>query len=85
VLEAIEVRFPGHRHIDLDTGMAVVTARLAKHRLTTTSDPVQQARELASLNRAASLASRALRRAEVRARPPDEQRRGSDMKARGDR
>ena len=29
VLEAVEARFPDHRHVDLDTGMAALTTRLA--------------------------------------------------------
>ena len=44
VLEAIEARLPPHRHIDLDVGIAALTARLAGHRLTTSSDPAEHAR-----------------------------------------
>jgi len=44
VLEAIEARLPPQRHIDLDAGIAALTARLVGHRLTTSSDPAEHAR-----------------------------------------
>jgi tetratricopeptide (TPR) repeat protein len=44
VLDAITGRFPEHRHIDLDTGMAALTARVSEHGLTIISDPAVQAR-----------------------------------------
>jgi hypothetical protein len=43
-LEAIEARLPGHRHVDLDTGIAALAQRLAAHRLATTSEPAERAR-----------------------------------------
>ncbi|MFI5963589.1 tetratricopeptide repeat protein [Streptomyces asoensis] len=49
VLEAIEPHFPEDRHIDLDVGIAAVTARLAYHRLATTHDPATRARTHATL------------------------------------
>ena len=44
LLEAIEARLPRHLHIDLDAGIAALTARLAAHRLTTSSDLAEHAR-----------------------------------------
>ncbi len=44
LLEAIEARTPPGRHINLDAGIAALTARLAKHRLATSSDPAEHAR-----------------------------------------
>ncbi|MGW5284446.1 tetratricopeptide repeat protein [Streptomyces collinus] len=38
VLKAIEPHLPEGRHTDLDIGIAAITARLARHRLTTTHD-----------------------------------------------
>jgi tetratricopeptide (TPR) repeat protein len=43
VLEAIESQLPGDRHVDLDVGIAALTARLTAKRLTDTSDAGQQA------------------------------------------
>lgn len=43
-LEAIEAHLPGHRHVDLDTGIAALAQRLAAHRLPTTSEPAERAR-----------------------------------------
>lgn len=42
VLEAIEACLPPHGQIDLDPGIAAVTARLAEHRLTASSDPLSR-------------------------------------------
>ncbi|MEU8365330.1 hypothetical protein AB0C27_55880 [Nonomuraea sp. NPDC048882] len=39
LLEAIESVLPAHRHIELDIGIAAVSARLAKHRLATSTNP----------------------------------------------
>jgi tetratricopeptide (TPR) repeat protein len=44
ILEAIEAHLPGHRHVDLDTGIAALAQRLAEHRLPKTSEPAEQAR-----------------------------------------
>ncbi|MGA4960478.1 tetratricopeptide repeat protein [Streptomyces lavendulocolor] len=44
VLEVIEPHLPEGRHTDLDVGIAAVTARLARHRLSTTHDPATRAR-----------------------------------------
>ena len=43
VLEALDARFPEQRHIDLDTGIAALTTRLAEHRLNVTTYPAQHA------------------------------------------
>jgi tetratricopeptide (TPR) repeat protein len=56
VLEAIETRLPDGRHVDLDTGVAAVAARLAKHRLAATRDPAARARILDGLATAFSRA-----------------------------
>ena len=40
-LEAIEAAFPEGRHVDLDVGIAAVTARLTDHYLETTKDPIK--------------------------------------------
>ena len=42
VLEAIEDRLPSGRHVDLDVGIAAISARLTDHRLINTADPSQQ-------------------------------------------
>ncbi|MDH2391925.1 tetratricopeptide repeat protein, partial [Streptomyces sp. HNM0663] len=44
VLEAIEPHLPEGRHTDLDVGIAAITYRLARHRLTSTQDPARRAR-----------------------------------------
>ncbi|MCO6011089.1 tetratricopeptide repeat protein [Actinoallomurus purpureus] len=43
LLQAIEAHLPGQRHADLDAGIAAIAARLAEHRLATTTDPDQRA------------------------------------------
>jgi tetratricopeptide (TPR) repeat protein len=43
LLETIEAQLPRHRHVDLDAGIAALTARLADHRLTTSNDPAEHA------------------------------------------
>jgi tetratricopeptide (TPR) repeat protein len=43
VLEAIEPHLSEGRHVDLDPGIAALTATLTTHRLTTTTDPVDRA------------------------------------------
>ncbi|MGH3846951.1 MAG: tetratricopeptide repeat protein, partial [Pseudonocardiaceae bacterium] len=44
VLQAIEPHLPAAQHVDLDTGIAALTTRLATHRLATTTDPAERAR-----------------------------------------
>jgi tetratricopeptide (TPR) repeat protein len=44
LLEVIEASLPPHRHIDLDTGIAALAARLAGHRLAASTDPAEHAR-----------------------------------------
>jgi hypothetical protein len=44
VLDAIETCFPGHRHVDLDPGIAAVASRAAEFRLAAASDPGSRAR-----------------------------------------
>jgi tetratricopeptide (TPR) repeat protein len=63
VLEAVHDRFPEDRHVDLDAGMAAVTARLAPHQLAAVEDPGWRAvvnRRLAARLHAAGLDDRAL-------------------------
>jgi tetratricopeptide (TPR) repeat protein len=43
LLEAIEEQLPSHRNVDLDAGIAVLTARLTDYRLTLTQDPAERA------------------------------------------
>jgi tetratricopeptide (TPR) repeat protein len=43
VLEEIEVLLPVGRHVDLDAGMAALSARLTPHRLSRVDDPAQRA------------------------------------------
>ena len=42
ILESVEAHFPPHGQADLDPGVAAVTARLAEHRLATTTDPIRR-------------------------------------------
>ncbi|MEU4407042.1 tetratricopeptide repeat protein [Streptosporangium sp. NPDC023963] len=49
-LGALEAHLPPDRHIDLDIGVAAVTARLTAHRLAITSDPAQRAALYLSLS-----------------------------------
>lgn len=63
VLQAVQDRFPEGTHVDLDTGMAAVTARLAPHQLATAEDAGVRAvvnRRLAARLHAAGLHDRAL-------------------------
>ncbi|MYV53171.1 tetratricopeptide repeat protein [Streptomyces sp. SID3212] len=47
-LEAVEVRLPAGRHIDLDSGIAALTSHLTRRRLGVSTDPTQRARLLGS-------------------------------------
>jgi tetratricopeptide (TPR) repeat protein len=44
VLQVIEPHLPAAQHVDLDTGIAALTTRLATYRLATTTDPAERAR-----------------------------------------
>jgi tetratricopeptide (TPR) repeat protein len=44
ILEAIEAQLPSRRHVDLDTGIASLAARLTSYRLERTSDRAEHAR-----------------------------------------
>ena len=44
VLQIIEPHLPAAQHVDLDTGIAALTTRLATYRLATTTDPAERAR-----------------------------------------
>lgn len=43
LLERIEAQLPDERHIDLDMGLAAVSARLSEHRVAATTDPASRA------------------------------------------
>ncbi|MET9616018.1 tetratricopeptide repeat protein [Kitasatospora indigofera] len=49
VLEAVEAHLPEGRHADLDPGIAVLCARLTRHRLAATEEPAERARLHAAL------------------------------------
>ncbi|MFI5527292.1 hypothetical protein ACIA8O_01925 [Kitasatospora sp. NPDC051853] len=49
VLAAVEAALPERRRLDLDTGIAVLAARLTEHRLARTADPLERARLLHDL------------------------------------
>ncbi|MFE3108232.1 tetratricopeptide repeat protein [Kitasatospora indigofera] len=49
VLEAVDAHLPEGRHADLDPGIAVLCARLTRHRLATTEEPAERARLHAAL------------------------------------
>lgn len=44
LLESIEALLPGHRHVDLDLGIAALASRLAERRLAAATSSVQRAR-----------------------------------------
>lgn len=44
ILEVIEARFPAHRHVDLDTGIAAITSRLTQHQLARTEELTERSR-----------------------------------------
>ncbi|WP_190212867.1 tetratricopeptide repeat protein [Kitasatospora indigofera] len=49
VLEAVDAQLPEGRHADLDPGIAVLCARLTRHRLAATEEPAERARLHAAL------------------------------------
>jgi tetratricopeptide (TPR) repeat protein len=49
VLETVEAHVPDRRHIDLDVGVAALTARLTQHRVSASDDPAHHAELYATL------------------------------------
>ncbi|WP_433463985.1 tetratricopeptide repeat protein [Spirillospora sp. CA-128828] len=49
VLAAVEREFPAQQHVDLDTAMAVLSARVAHHRLQAARDPLERLSVLSDL------------------------------------